>query len=390
MATKAKEKKKKKSTKDENVLDLDNEIIIGIKTLPEPKVPKQKKTSKKANKSKNIKKQQEKLKQKEEVKQKKRQKENAKQKERKNGSKSKTTKNRRNIKNNSKQSKQKMYEEEFELKLGIEDEEIKNKNKQKQKKKKTPKQQEIARQKRKKVFRFVKWTAVFAIIIGGTIYFMLSPFFNIKNIQVTGNEKIASEEIISLSGIQLEQNTFQLQKNEIRQAIKQNAYIDTVTIRRNWPDGITIEVTERTPTYMLSFGNGYVYINNQGYLLEISQEKLDTPIITGYLTSEEDIKAGNRLCTDDLERLNDLLQIMKSMESNSISDLVTQINIADKQDYILTLEKEKKIVHMGDTSNLSTKIPYIIKIIEENKDIEGEIFVNTDLSNKGAIFRRKV
>ena len=390
MATKAKEKKKKKSTKDENVLDLDNEIIIGIKTLPEPKVPKQKKTSKKANKSKNIKKQQEKLKQKEEVKQKKRQKENAKQKERKNGSKSKTTKNRRNIKNNSKQSKQKMYEEEFELKLGIEDEEIKNKNKQKQKKKKTPKQQEIARQKRKKVFRFVKWTAVFAIIIGGTIYFMLSPFFNIRNIQVTGNEKIASEEIISLSGIQLEQNTFQLQKNEIRQAIKQNAYIDTVTIRRNWPDGITIEVTERTPTYMLSFGNGYVYINNQGYLLEISQEKLDTPIITGYLTSEEDIKAGNRLCTDDLERLNDLLQIMKSMESNSISDLVTQINIADKQDYILTLEKEKKIVHMGDTSNLSTKIPYIIKIIEENKDIEGEIFVNTDLSNKGAIFRRKV
>ena len=283
-----------------------------------------------------------------------------------------------------------MYEEEFELKLGIEDEEIKNKNKQKTKKKKTPKQQEIARQKRKKVFRFVKWTAVFAIIIGGTIYFMLSPFFNIKNIQVTGNEKIASEEIISLSGIQLEQNTFQLQKSEIRQAIKQNAYIDTVTIRRNWPDGITIEVTERTPTYMISFGNGYVYINNQGYLLEISQEKLDTPIITGYLTPEEDIKAGNRLCTDDLERLNDLLQIMKSMESNSISDLVTQINIADKQDYILTLEKEKKIVHMGDTSNLSTKIPYIIKIIEENKDIEGEIFVNTDLSNKGAVFRRKV
>ena len=356
-------------------MDLDNEIIIGIKTLPEPKVPKQKKTKKNTDQAK---KQREKLKQKE------------KQKARKNTSKSRAIKNKNNRKNGSKQSKQKMYEEEFELKLGIEDEEIKNKNKQKQKKKKTPKQQEIAKQKRKKVFRFIKWTAVFAIIIGGTIYFMLSPFFNIKNIQVTGNEKIASEEIISLSGIQLEQNTFQLQKSEIRQAIKQNAYIDTVTIRRNWPDGITIEVTERTPTYMLSFGNGYVYINNQGYLLEISQEKLDTPIITGYLTKEEEVKVGNRLCTEDLERLNDVLQIMKSMESNNISDLVTQINIEDKQDYILTLAKEKKTVHMGDTSNLSTKIPYIIKIIEENKDIEGEIFVNTDLSNKGAIFRRKV
>ena len=362
MATKAKEKKKKKSTKDENVLDLDNEIIIGIKTLQEPKVPKQKKTKKKTTQTK---------KQKEKLKQKEQQREKAKQKARKNTSKSKVAKNKNNRKNGSKQSSQEMYEEEFELKLGIEDEEIKNKNKQKTKKKKTPKQQEIARQKRKKLFRFVKWTAVFAIIIGGTIYFMLSPFFNIKNIQVTGNERIASEEIISLSRIQLEQNTFQLHKDEIRQAIKQNAYIDTVTIKRNWPDGITIEVTERTPTYMLSFGSGYVYINNQGYLLEISQEKLDTPIITGYRTKEEEVKVGNRLCTEDLERLNDVLQIMKSMDSNSISDLVTQINISDKQDYILTLEKEKKIVHMGDTSNLSTKIPYIIKIIEENKEIEG-------------------
>ena len=40
--------------------------------------------------------------------------------------------------------------------------------------------------------------------------------------------------------------------------------------------------------------NGYAYINNQGYILEVSQEKLDLPVIQGIKTSEEKIVAGNK------------------------------------------------------------------------------------------------
>ena len=43
MANKAKEKNRKKNTKEESTLDLDHEIIIGIKTLPEPKISKKQK-----------------------------------------------------------------------------------------------------------------------------------------------------------------------------------------------------------------------------------------------------------------------------------------------------------------------------------------------------------
>ena len=57
---------------------------------------------------------------------------------------------------------------------------------------------------------------------------------------------------------------------------------------------------------------------------------------------------------------------------------------------MIELKEEKKTVHLGDSSNLSTKMLYVISIIEENKGIEGEILVNTDLNNKGAIFRKKV
>ena len=50
----AKEKIQNKNTKDDQILNLDNEIIIGIKPLPKPKVPKDKisQNKKESNKSK--------------------------------------------------------------------------------------------------------------------------------------------------------------------------------------------------------------------------------------------------------------------------------------------------------------------------------------------------
>ena len=217
---------------------------------------------------------------------------------------------------------------------------------------------------------------------------MLSPYFNIKEIKATGNTKISDEELISLSGIQIEENTFKIINSKIVNNVKQNAYVESVKIKRKLPSIIEIQISERTPTYMISLANAYVYINNQGYFLEVSKEKLNLPILVGYSTKEGEIHVGSRLCTEDLQKLNDVLQIIKVAESNEIKNLVTKINILNKNNYILELKSEKKNVHIGDCSNLSTKMLYIKSILEENKNIEGEIFVNTDLNNKVAIFRK--
>lgn len=345
-------KEKSKNTQKDSTFNVDNEIIIGIKTLPNPE----------ENKKKTKKRQNEKIKNKNTTK------------------KSKTTKTKKKTKNK---------EEDFELKLGIEDEKVKPKKKKKKTKKLT-KKQEAARKKRKTFLRLVKWTTLILLLIGGGIGFLLSSFFNIKEIEIIGNNKLTKDEVISLSQIEIEENTSKLSKNKVEKNIKQNAYVESVKIKRNLPSTILIEIEERIPTYMITFANAYAYINNQGYFVEISKEKLELPIITGYATKEEDIQLGERLCTEDLQKLDDILQIMKAAESNEIANIVTKINISDKQDYVLELKSEKKTVHIGDTSNLSTKMLYIKSIIEQNKKIEGEILVNTDLNNKGAIFRKKV
>lgn len=370
MSNRAKEKSKNRNTKDKDILDLDNEIILGIKSSPKASKPKKAQSSKPKN----------------DEKRNQRQTKNAKK---------KTSNSKLNQKEivRKKQNKKKTKNDDIELRLGIEDEIYKEKRKKKQVKRKpklTPKQQEIARKKRKIIFRLIKWTSLVVLLIGGGVCFLLSSFFNVRSIIILGNEKITQETIISLSGIELEQNTFKISKGKVEQAIKTNAYIDSVKIKRKLPETIEIQVVERKPAYMLTLGNAYVYMNTQGYLLEISQEKLEAPIITGILTTEDQIQEGNRLCTEDLQKLSSVIQIMDSANSNDIGKLITKINISDKQNYILELKSEKKNVHVGDTSNLSTKMLYIKKVLQNEKKKEGDIFVNTDLSTKGAVFREKV
>ena len=256
--------------------------------------------------------------------------------------------------------------------------------------KKISKKQEMAIKKRKLILKIIRTIILIGILIGTLIYILLSPLFNIKDVTVTGNNKLSREEIVSLSEIRTEENIFKTSKNDIKNRIKTNPYVENVKIRRKLPDKVEIIVVERVATYMLPFANSYVYINNQGYMLEITSQKANLPIITGFSTPEENLHEGERLLSEDLVKLGEVLQIIESANANGIQALITKIDISNRQDYTIMLEKEKKLVHMGDVSNLSTKMSYINKIIQDEAGIEGEIFVNTDLTNKGAVFREKV
>ena len=212
--------------------------------------------------------------------------------------------------------------------------------------------------------------------------------FNIIKIDVSGNNKISKEQIISLSGIETDVNMFKISVSNSQKSIKEEPYIDTVKILRSLPSTIKIEVIERVPTYGLEFANSYMLINNQGYMLEIVNEKQGLPTITGYETKVEDIRAGGRLENQDLYKLETVLKIMDTMQSFEIRSLVTKIDILNKNNFTLVLEEEKKIVYLGDASNINTRILHLKEIIEIEKGVEMEIFINGDM-NKDKVYSRE-
>ena len=92
----------------------------------------------------------------------------------------------------------------------------KNKIKKEEEQRKKITKQERKRKKRNRRIKFVLKTVLFlGIIIGGTVFAMTSPIFDIKNIEVSNNNIISAETIIRLSGLSTENNIFQYKRTEV-------------------------------------------------------------------------------------------------------------------------------------------------------------------------------
>lgn len=254
----------------------------------------------------------------------------------------------------------------------------------------TKKQAKIIR-KKKRIKKVIKTLLLLAIIIGGICFALISPIFNIEDIKVNGNEQINADTIVSLSQLQVGQNIFKFYKEKVINDIKTNAYVENVKIKRKIPNKIEITIEERKQDYNVEFLNGYAYINNQGYILEISEQKLDLPVIKGISTPQEQIVEGNRLNDVDLEKLETVIQIMNICKSYDLDKKVSSIDITDSNDYIMEMDEEKKIVHLGNNSNLSNKMLYVPAILAENQGKQGTIYLNGDINGDfKPRFREKV
>ena len=268
-----------------------------------------------------------------------------------------------------------------------------NKNKNNTKKKdKLNVKKDTKKKKKNKILSFCIKLIIILILFGVALtYLITSPIFNISKIEIIGNSKITADTYISLSGITIGNNIYDLSKRKIIENIKENPYVDTVEVKRKLPSVVEITVTERTASYMLGILNSYAYINNQGYILEINEEQINAPVITGYFTNEEEIVIGNRLNEEDLVKLEMVLKIMDTIYVNGITEIVNEINVSDQNNYTLIFSEEGKTVYLGNGSNLTDRIGVYLKaILQKEKGKSGEIFINGDLNQDKVFFREKV
>lgn len=276
-----------------------------------------------------------------------------------------------------------------EIIIGVENKKAPTKNKKTSKKTNAKKnnKNKAVKHKKGKVRKQAKIVFGMILFVVGVILLLCSPIFDIRNIEVSGNSKNSNEKIISFSGLELHTNIFKFNKGFVKENIKENAYIENVEVTRKLPSTVQIEIEEREAKYMLQFADSYVYINNQGYMLEISNEKLDIPILIGFTTDLSNIKAGNRINVTDLNKMNMVIKIYEAAKSNGLGELITKIDISNEKNYTIILEKEGKTVYLGDCSELNTRILYLKSILETSQGKSGELFLNVDLNSQEAYFR---
>ena len=216
-----------------------------------------------------------------------------------------------------------------------------------------------------------------------------SPVFIVKNIEVSNNTRLTSEKIIELSRIEQDSNIFRLNKSSIISSLKTNAYIETASIDYKLPTTVKIVVTERKPLFIIQIADSFVYVDRQGYMLEVSTERLDLPIVTGFTTDLNNAKAGDRLSKTDLDKLNRVIKIMDALKTKELLVTVSKIDVSDLNNCSVGFDSEGKVAYLGNCSDIDIRMDYLKTILEQESGHTGLIFVDMDLTKGKAFFREE-
>ncbi len=136
------------------------------------------------------------------------------------------------------------------------------------------------------------------------------PYFNVKKILITGNRYITSEEIREKVGMSYGQNIFVADMDKIEQSVWSLPNIESVVVRRIFPDIIGIRVNEHLPA-AIKEGEYPVLVDNCGSRLEfdLSVENVDLPVLTGFHQGDEDETSAEQMA-----QAKNILQIVEMQD----------------------------------------------------------------------------
>lgn len=236
---------------------------------------------------------------------------------------------------------------------------------------------------KKKKLKKRKKIAFYAILVvlSVTVVTVLSltVFFNISKITVKGNAHYSTEQIIKVAGLKKGQNLFRLNKFKIIETLeKKLPYLETVTIKRKLPVGISITVTETEPFMAVDYKNGYLLVDENMKILK------STDVMPGKLAYVSGIKpsvtkSGNVL--DDKKGLCDKLKKLAPILKKHLEDgKVSQIIISEVYD-IQFIYDERVTVKLGTLENVDEKVRLVAHTLANNSDGERAI-IEFSLNNR--------
>ena len=126
----------------------------------------------------------------------------------------------------------------------------------------------VERQKKKKRRRMISRIGI-AVLVLLAIVFAPTIFFQVSKINVTGDTRYTSEQLIKSTGVKQGDNMFFLDTEQIAADLKDEyPYLDTVKLRRKLPSTLQIEVNDRTAVLSIEQNGKYLILDMSGKVLE--------------------------------------------------------------------------------------------------------------------------
>jgi len=214
--------------------------------------------------------------------------------------------------------------------------------------------------KRKKSLRLQ--FVIVASLVGFVVFVLaISPLFEVRRIIVVGTINLTDDEILATSGLNVGQNIFSFSARNTASRIAEIPFVRSVTISRQFPDNLTINVTERIAIASVRVGNTgtYLIIDDSGMVLSAGLARPGLLVVTGIEPTH--FAVGNYLAVDNPAVFNNILYLTRVFRRYDFSpDAMDFSNPAD-----IVLHKWPLDILFGPVADADRKVQYIQAIIEQ-------------------------
>ena len=126
-----------------------------------------------------------------------------------------------------------------------------------------------------------------ALVLAVVAALPFTPAMPVDDVNVEGAVNLPAEEVTSLSGVETGTPMGRVDVRRAAQDVAANPWVDSVTVKRNWPNAVNVTVVEHTPVAWIDQGGEPHLINSEGKDFVVAQPPVGAVQLVGI--SEEQL-----------------------------------------------------------------------------------------------------
>lgn len=181
----------------------------------------------------------------------------------------------------------------------------------------------------------------------------IKPFFSIKHIAFIGNKHLTDDELRTLARISPNSSLVSISGKEVGRQLLRSPWIRSVSLRREFPDTVSIAIKEAEPFALLDKEGRLFLIDEKGELLEELKDNSVPflPVIEGDPLKEK-------------EGFSEALNLVKLMNARGLLSERDRVEVIAHKPHELSVRVDETVVRMG-AGAYEEKVERLIQLEEE-------------------------
>ena len=208
-------------------------------------------------------------------------------------------------------------------------------------------------------------------LIMGAVAAAMAIFFKVEKIEVSGNSRYTSQQVVDVCGVEQGDNLFFMNKYEVAGRISQALpYVESVSINRKLPESLRIRVTECVCDVALEQAGGVWLLCQTGKVVDFVEVKPEgSAVVTGVTLAEPAVGGSLAAAEGSEAALAELRALLDHLRAKGMLADVQEIHL-EREDCVSFRYLDRLNVEIPWESDLDYKLDFLAAVVAKLEDYE--------------------